>query len=238
MNDSATPAGTDAIGDRQDRVGRLEADLRDVRAQLDATQHRVRNTLSVIRAIARVSARTSETVEDYAMHLDGRIGAFARVQGALLRDPGAGMPLDTLVADTLATVLVREGDRLRIGGPPIVLRAKAAEMLGLALHELATNAVKFGALSWPDGRITVAWQMDDGPEPRLALSWEETGAPEPVGAARRGFGTEMLERTLGYELGARTALDYTPEGLTCRIDLPLEATCPPVSGCSHGIQPM
>lgn len=209
-----------------DAVTRLEAENVRLRERLAATQHRVRNTLAVIRSIARRSAETSEEVEDYAMHLEGRIGAFARVQGALLHDPDEGMALDILVAETLLAVLAHEGERLQLDGPPVSLKAKAAEMLALALHELATNAVKFGALSWPRGRIVVAWRVAEGGEPRLELTWAETGAPEPVSAARRGFGTEMLERTLAYELGAEASLDFTSEGVICRIALPTSVLRP------------
>lgn len=227
----ATETGQDLSGQGfVDRAARLAAENARQRELVVATQHRVRNTLAVIRSIARRSAETSESVEDYAMHFDGRIGAFARVQGALLRDPGEGMALDTLVADTLLTSLAREGERWTVDGPAVTLRAKAAEMLGLALHELATNAVKFGALSWPRGRIAVTWRLVEGGAPRLAVTWTEMGAPAPVSAERRGFGTEMIERTLAYELGAEARLDFTPEGVICRIGLPLSAVRPPAPG--------
>lgn len=167
------------------------------------------------------------------MHLDGRIGAFARVQGALLRDPDDGLALNALVADTLLLAPARENERWTLDGPAVTLKAKTAEMLGLALHELATNAVKFGALSWSRGRIAVRWRLAEGAgadgEPRLVLTWTETGAPEPTMAARRGFSTEMLEKTLAYELGAETALDFTAQGVICRIALPLSAVHPLMS---------
>ena len=215
-----------------DGSARLEAENARLRERLAATQHRVRNTLAVIRSLARRSAETSETVEAYATHLDGRIGAFARIQGALLRDPGEGLGLGSLVADSLLSVLAREGRRARIEGPEVALKARAAETLGLALHELATNAVKFGALGWPRGRIAVTWEVvryrdTQGGEPRLVLDWVETGAPAPVACARQGFGMQLLERTLAYEFGARTTVAFNPEGLACRIDLPFETVCLP-----------
>jgi two-component system CheB/CheR fusion protein len=213
--------------DQDARLAQLEQENARLRERLAATQHRVRNALAVIRVIARRSAETSETVEDYAMHLDGRIGAVARVQGALLRDPTEGMTLETLVADVMLSVAAREGDRVLIKGPALTLRTKAAELLGQAMHELATNAVKFGALSWPQGRITVSWRRADKDGARLTLTWTETGAPGEVRAARRGFGTEMLERMLNYELGARTELDFAEPGLVCRIELPWDAVCVP-----------
>ena len=219
--------------DRTTDLARLEAESAKVRALVAATQHRVRNTLAVIRSIARRSAETSDSVEEYAAHLDGRIGAFARIQGALLHDPDAGLALDTLVSNALLSVVAREGKRWTLDGPTVTLKAKTAEPMGLALHELATNAVKFGALSWPRGRITVSWRLVDGVgaegAPRLVLTWVETGAPETPLAERRGFGIEMLEKTIAYELGAETVVDFTPEGVICRIALPLNAVHPLVS---------
>lgn len=227
--------------DFAERVARLETENARLRAVVVAAHHRVRHTLAVIRSVARRSAETSESVEDFAMHLDGRIGAFARVQGTLLRGPREGMALDALVADTLLTVLAREGERRTLDGPAVTLTAEAAETMGLVLHELATNAVKFGALSWPCGRIAVTWRMVEGAEPRLVVWWAETGAPEPVSAERRGFGTEMIERTLACELGAEARLDFTPEGVICRIDLPRSAIRPPAGQAgmaAKGVPPL
>jgi PAS domain S-box-containing protein len=184
-------------------------------------QHRVRNTLSVIRSIARRTARTTDTVDGYAMHLDGRIGAFARVQAAVTRDPAAGVDLAALVADELLAHAAHEGDGLRIAGPPVRLHPKPAETLGLAIHELATNAVKHGALSVPEGRIAVSWWLEDG---HLCFEWRESGLPGPLPElTRRGFGTDLLERTLAYELKARVRREAGAEGLAWRIDLPVDA---------------
>src|SRR3712207_5418388 len=118
-------------------------------------QHRVRNTLAVVRSIARRTGETSTTVEDYAMHLDGRLNAFARTQALVTRDPEAGVDLEYLVADELLAYHAKEADQVRISGPPIRLQPKAAETLGLAVHELATNAVKHGALRARQGRVEV-----------------------------------------------------------------------------------
>ena len=126
--------------DRATDLARLEAEGAKLRAQVAATQHRVRNTLAVIRSIARRSAETSESVEEYAAHLDGRIGAFARIQGALLHDPDAGLALDVLISNALLSVVAREGERWTLDGPTVTLKAKAAELMGLGLHELAVRS--------------------------------------------------------------------------------------------------
>ncbi|WP_425311772.1 GAF domain-containing protein [Microvirga massiliensis] len=186
-------------------------------------QHRVRNTLSVIRSIIRRTAQTSKSVEDYAMHLDGRINAFARVQTAVARDPGAGLDLTQLVADELLACAAHEGEQVRMVGPSVRLQPKAAETFGLAVHELATNALKYGSLSRPHGRIRITWQVQNGGEaPRLVFEWKESGMGEPVAKQRQqGFGAYLLERTLTYELKAKTVQAFEPDGLHCTIELPL-----------------
>jgi two-component system CheB/CheR fusion protein len=187
-------------------------------------QHRVRNTLAVVRSIARRTAATSETVEDYAMHLEGRIDAFARVQAAVTRNPIGGIDLESLVAAELLAYGAHEGKQVvSIKGPNTSLQPKAAETLGLAIHELATNAVKHGALSAERGRVEVAWRFGEADgEARLVFDWNETGVKLSTnGPRRQGFGTELLERTLAYELGAVTKLAFEPRGLRCTISLPV-----------------
>ena len=186
-------------------------------------QHRVRNTLAVVRSIARRTAATSKTVEDYGMHLEGRIDAFARVQAAVTRNPAGGVDLEHLVAEELLAYKAHEGKQVvSIKGPKIALQAKAAETLGLAIHELATNSIKHGALSAPGGHVKVAWSLERANgQPRLEFEWWETGVDLSGRTPRRkGFGSELLERTLAYELGAETKLAFEPEGLHCSIVLP------------------
>jgi two-component system CheB/CheR fusion protein len=199
-----------------DELRRLEEHQRLLMAEL---QHRGRNMLSVIRSLIRRTVRASATVDELAMHLDGRINAFARVQAAVTRDPGRGIDLAQLIADELLAHTARENERLRMEGPPVQLRPKAAETLGLAIHEMTTNAVKHGALSLPQGRIDVTWRIEE--PPRLILDWQESGGPRVAGPRRRGFGTELLERTLPYDLGAKVTQSFGLEGLHCRIELPL-----------------
>jgi PAS domain S-box-containing protein len=190
---------------------------------LTELQHRVRNILAVVRSIARRTAANSETVEDYGAHLDGRLNALARTQAAVTRDPAAGVSLEQIVGEELLAFAAREGGPLRISGPEIRLKPKTAETLGLAVHELATNSVKYGALSDGHGRLSVTWtvQPRDG-APWLCFEWAETAnAIEGGTPSRRGFGTELLERTLAYELKARTGLDFQPGAFTCTVEFSL-----------------
>lgn len=201
-------------------ITKAEERQRQLLAEL---QHRVRNTLSVVRSIARRSAQTSATVEEYAMHLDGRLNAFARTQALVTRDPEAGVDLEYLVVEELLAYHAREGEQLQVSGPPIRLQPKPAETLAIALHELATNAVKYGALSKSEGRIDVNWQVERSSNPpHLIIEWSERHGP-PIEAVptRRGFGTELLEQTLAFELKARTSLAFDPDGFQCRIIIPL-----------------
>lgn len=202
-----------------------EQTLRDDKAALlGELQHRVRNTLGTMRALIRRSAETSMSLDEYVMHLEGRLDAMGRVQNAFLRNPIGGIDLGLLIADELATVGAREGERVSIEGPPIVLHPRAAEPLGLALHELTVNALKFGALGTPAGRIAVTWRFearDDGRH--LLFDWVETGAPltDTTPPSHRGFGRTVLEEMLPHNLRARTTLAFTPQGLSCWIDLPV-----------------
>ena len=127
-----------------------------------------------------------------------------------------------MVAEELLAYGGHEGKQVKIRGPAVKLQPKAAESFGLALHELATNAVKYGALSDPDGQVDVSWKITKRDPAGLVFDWievkEKLNGTQP---SRRGFGMELLERTLNYELKATTTLDFGDRGLRCRIELPL-----------------
>jgi len=190
---------------------------------LGELQHRVRNMLAVVRSIARRTAESSDSVQELNDHLQGRIAAFSRVQAAVTRNPEGGIDLAGLVEDELLAHALREGEQLRIKGPRLLLKARPAESLSLAIHELATNAVKYGAIAAPAGRIEVRWRCEEGESSkRLVLEWDEQGVEPAVPTpTRRGFGLELLERTLPYDLGAETRLDFRPEGVRFEMAMPL-----------------
>ncbi|PAY06751.1 methyltransferase [Bradyrhizobium sp. UFLA03-84] len=194
------------------------------RLLLSELQHRVRNTLGVVRSIARRSAETSANVEDYASHLDGRLNAFARTQSLVTRDPESGVDLEYLVVEELLAYHAKEGEQVTVSGPRIRLQPKTAETFALAIHELATNALKYGALSNPAGQIEVAWRIDDAAEPlQLLFEWRERGGPVVSPPRRRGFGSELLERTLAFEFKAKSTLDFNPLGLRCTVAIPVSS---------------
>lgn len=205
-----------------DELLRLQRHQRLLLAEL---QHRVRNTLGVVRSIVRRTAGTSRTVEDMEGHLQGRLSAFSRVQAALTRAAEAGVELAHLVDDELLAHAAREGETIRATGPEVNLPPRVAEALSLAVHELASNAVKHGALSTDTGRLKVSWRTEnrDGAE-WLHFTWQEFGVRVPANApAREGFGLELLERSLPYELDARTRAEFLPTGFRFTLSMPLPA---------------
>ena len=185
-------------------------------------QHRVRNSLAMVRSVVRRTMGSADSVEEAAELLDGRIDALARTQTLLTRAAGAGIDLEGLIREEL---LAQGADdaRIMVKGPVVLLAAKAAEVLTLAMHELATNAAKYGAIG-SNGKLEVAWRVASrpkGPE-CLKLTWTELGVPIIAAAARRkGFGTELIEQRVPYELNGQAEMKFRPGGLRVEISFPL-----------------
>lgn len=182
--------------------------------------HRLRNVLAVVRGIVRRTGETSQSVDSFASHVDGRISAYGRILSDLLRDDSASLELGYLVAEQLMEFGAREGEQVSVDGPPVRLIGKAAETFGLAVHELALNALEHGALSVPQGRLDIRWRIDSGSIGELDFAWRESGAPLFIVPERRGFGLDLLERTLAYELGARVGVTFSGDELVWSITLP------------------
>jgi two-component system CheB/CheR fusion protein len=206
-----------AINDLRQSEGRT-------RLLLAELQHRVRNTLAVVRSIAQRSAATSDSKEDYANHLDGRLSAFARVQAAVTRDPEAGLDLGALITNELLAYGAKVDEQVaRIEGPPILLGANSAELIGMAVHELTSNAVKYGALNGAGGQLSVTWSLvKNSEQTALLIEWKESGVTISAKPTRRGFGTELLESRIAYELEGETTLRFDADGLRCIMTLPLD----------------
>jgi two-component sensor histidine kinase len=117
-------------------------------------------------------------------------------------------------------------DRIKVDGPPVALPATSAQALGLGVHELATNAVKYGALAHPQGHLSITWVLgEDRERPEVTLEWRETGVPMPTtNPTRKGYGRELIERALPYQLSAKTELTFTPEGVRCVLIVPVRAS--------------
>ncbi|NPU14623.1 PAS domain S-box protein [Bradyrhizobium sp. 83002] len=220
----------DATGHVQ-RIGGITQDITAVvsanehqKFLLAELQHRVRNLLAVIRSIIRRTGDSSDSVEDFAGHLEGRISALSRIQAVITRDPVAGFDLAELIADELRAGAAREDRQFSLAGPSLRIKAKAAESIGLAMHELATNALKYGALTVPRGFISIEWRLDERDATRsLVIDWTETGmSGHRLTASRQGFGTVLLEQMLPYDVGAQVTRRFEPSGLRCEIRLPAD----------------
>ena len=207
----------------QDVTERHRAEERQ-RLLLAELQHRVRNIMAMMRSVARRTGDTAESADDYARHLDGRISAMTRTQALLTRNVGAGVDLQNLLLDELEAQAT-PSDKVVLRGPDVPLSPKAAEIFTLAVHELATNAVKYGALSQEGGRIDISWEIepdDEGPR-WLRICWTERGVRLDGGPRREGFGTELITRRVPYELKGEGTIQFRDTGLAAVIRFPLEA---------------
>ncbi|MBK1660532.1 HWE histidine kinase domain-containing protein [Paracraurococcus ruber] len=180
--------------------------------------HRAKNALTVVQSVLRLTR--APDLPSYVRAVEGRVAALARAQSLLAADRWQGADLRTLLLAELGPFL--GGQRLVLDGPLVPLPPLAAQPLAMAVHELATNAVKHGALSAAAGRLAVRWSLRPGTPPELALRWEERGGPPVPGPpARPGFGSRVLEGTVRSQLGGRVALAWETAGLACDLVLPL-----------------
>ena len=179
-----------------DITGLVEGE-RQQRTLVDELNHRVRNMLTVVGAIASQTLQHAASPEAFADAFIGRIEALGRAYGLVARERWGDVALEEVVREELEPVLDGNEPRIAITGPAVLLRPKAAVPLGMVLHELVTNAVKYGALSVPVGRLAIEWTAEDGPGgKRLVLRWTEAGLALPNGPGRKGFGTELIEREI------------------------------------------
>ncbi|MDQ2703995.1 MAG: PAS domain-containing protein [Pseudomonadota bacterium] len=188
---------------------------------LHELQHRVRNVLAVVRSVAQRTGKSADTVQSYADALEGRISAMARTQNVLTSAPDATLDLNELIREELSAQANGMDGQVAVSGPKVALCGKAAESLSLALHELATNTAKHGALSSSKGHVDVSWKVTDvRGTPSLWLSWRETGFAV-ASPGKRGFGSELIEKVVPYEFGGTGSLEFGSEGMTCSLMLPL-----------------
>jgi PAS domain S-box-containing protein len=191
-------------------------------------QHRTRNLIAVVRSIAQQTMAQTGPTEAFRDEFNHRLEALARVQGLLSRSDEEPITIEALIRMELDALGAKaEPGRIEVDGPPVRIRPTVVQTLALALHELATNARKYGALSNSDGRLAITWRTyEDGNKERLALDWAESGGqpPKPNGDPRRGYGRELIERALPYSLNARTSFEHDEAGLRCTIVMPLERT--------------
>ncbi len=179
--------------------------------------HRAKNALAVVMAALRLTR--AETLPAYRAAVEGRVAALARAQTLLARENWSGAALAQLLEGELRP-FVGEGQRLSLEGPPVSLQGRAVQPVAMAVHELATNATKHGALSVAGGGVVLRWVVEDGGA-TLRLHWQEEGGPAAVAPQRQGFGSRVLEATIRGQLGGTIAIDWSPAGLACTMTLPL-----------------
>jgi PAS domain S-box-containing protein len=187
------------------------------RLLINELNHRVKNTLAIVQGIAQQSFKGASVAPQAREAFEGRLGALSAAHDVLTRQNWEAASIRQIIDDAVAPYRDRHR-AFTIDGPDLQLAPKTAVSLGLATHELATNAVKYGALSVPDGRVEVRWRVEDG---RLRLLWRESGGPPVVAPERRGFGSRMIERGLAAELGGNVKIQFEPEGVVCSVDAPL-----------------
>lgn len=184
---------------------------------VDELNHRVKNMLATVQSVARQSLGSSE-LRGPARDFEERLMALAWAYEILTRERWSGASLREVIQRTMAPHMDRAANRLALDGPELWLTPNRALSLALAMHELATNAVKYGALSAAAGRVGVRWHVRDRPGTRrLELEWRESGGPPVTPPLRRGFGSRLIERSLSRELDGEVTLDFEPTGLVCRV---------------------
>jgi two-component sensor histidine kinase len=177
-------------------------------------EHRSKNLLANVQAMVNLSQATA--VDDLKKAIEGRIQALANVHSLFVTTRWIGAELSTIARQELDPYSKTEETRVRIGGPEVLLDPNAAQVLAITLHELATNAAKYGSLSVSNGQIELIWSHEaDG---QLNLRWTETGGPPVTAPTRKGFGGRIMEQMIG-QLKGKTRFDWNAEGLVCEIAL-------------------
>jgi PAS domain S-box-containing protein len=191
-------------------------------AELD---HRVKNVLASVGAIVTHTRQESTSVANFAAALDGRIRSMAMTHELLSSGRWQGISLMELVRRELAPYATR--DNTEINGSEVVLRAEVGQAMAMVLHELTTNAAKYGALSNKNGRVSIRWDRRSNGQARsqLVLEWQEIGGPPVVAPSRPSFGTNTIRDLIPYEFGGRVDLALAPKGVRCRLELPDDWIC-------------
>ncbi|MFC4172985.1 sensor histidine kinase [Microvirga sp. GCM10011540] len=189
---------------------------------LNELNHRVKNTLATVQSITAQTLRTSALEVEVRNRIDSRLVALSDAHNLLTDHNWEGTTLNRVVEMALRPHRNDREERIEINGPEVHLSSKTALAIAMALHELATNAIKYGALSNDCGTVSLHWQVEQAEgEHRLHMVWSEQGGPSVMPPSRKGFGSRLIERGLAAELGGTVRLSYPPSGVVCVIDTPL-----------------
>ena len=180
--------------------------------------HRVKNSLAIIQSMARQTLRSTPDPVEFAQAFEGRLQALATAHDILTDSNWAGADFATLAREQVAAFMQDGASRLKLKGPTLLLAPEVATTLGMVLHELATNAVKYGSLSVPTGLVSLNWSVNEAQPPLMHLTWHESGGPVVKPPKRRGFGSPLIARS-----GIKTEQTFAPSGLVCDVELALLA---------------
>ena len=193
---------------------RAEEQQRSLNAELD---HRVKNVLATVSAIITQTPKANGSLADFVAGLDDRIKSLARTHELLSDNRWHGVSLEEIVRRELAPYTTGNAE---FGGPRVTLQAYSAQAVAMVLHELVTNAAKYGAFSNQDGRVLLRWRwLENGSHDRLAIEWQELGGPPVLPPTQSGYGTSIVRELIPFELGGTVNLDFAPDGLRCRLEI-------------------
>ena len=207
----------------QDITERKAAEQRQ-KLLMDELNHRVKNTLATVQSLASQTARSAHTPAAFREGFEGRLIALSKAHDQLTMHHWESADLRELLSGSLAPYAGVGSERVVLRGEDVVLRPRAVLTLAMAVHELTTNAAKYGALSVPGGRIEIHWRPVRGDNDRLLLriDWIEHNGPPVAQPKQRGFGSKLIEGSIAAELGGTACLAFEPEGLRCEILIPIE----------------
>jgi two-component sensor histidine kinase len=179
--------------------------------------HRVKNILASVTSIFQMTRRGAASVGELADDFEGRLNALANVHSTVFQSGGEAVSLTAVVDLTILPYRTEGESRISVGGPDVTITRDAGTTLALCLHELATNAIKYGAMSQPDGKVTLTWEVTIDIEPVLTIQWIERGGPPVSTPSRRGYGTRYIHSALATLFGAPPVITYAPDGLRCTV---------------------
>lgn len=217
----ARPSGE---GERATSIGSAATEGDRLCLGMHEVQHRLKNIVAVIQSICNQTRRHSTTKEDFVKRFSARLTALCGSLDLLIGNDWKGLDLQDLVKAQLGPFGLLADGQIASAGPLITLGPDASRNIGMALHELATNAVKHGSLSVPEGNVSLGWQIATSPEgERFRMTWVEAGGPPVAEFTHRGFGQQVIQNSAGFGLSGRVAHQFLPDGVRWSLDVPLSA---------------
>jgi two-component sensor histidine kinase len=208
-------AGIDA------QASAIATELQDV--VIRELHHRVKNTLAIVSAITSQSLKSANSLEEAAKTIGDRLQALGTAQDLLIRERWTGAGCRTLIENAVKAFQSKNLNQFDINGENIAISAGPAMSLSMVIHELCTNATKYGALSAADGRVSIEWTVSDDEPMRFILHWKESGGPPVREPSRKSFGSRLIEQALPGQLKGEARLKFDPDGLSCEVNVPLNA---------------